>query len=225
MGYALPADLSFCLTGGRVIFLNLAQDRYFRLGAGADAAFQTLLSSGHASEEDIEALVRLGVIRPTTDGGGLIPAMVMAPSRSVLETEPPGRRPGIWMTLQVLDAVARSWRALKLTPIARVLQRLRRTRARALDRSGKVQIEARADDVLAVAVRFNRARRAVPINTVCLLDSLALVDFLARRGMCADLIIGVKLNPFVAHSWVQHRDVILNDPLDRASAFTPILVV
>jgi hypothetical protein len=225
MRYALPANLSFCLAGGRAVFLDLAHDRYFRLGAAPDAVFQTLVSSGHVSELDVAALVRLGVVRIASAGESLRPAMIAIASRSALETEPLGRPPGIWMTLRVAHIVAKAWLSLKLTPIARLMDRLRRLRARGLTRPRMAQIEAPSDDVLAVAVQFNRARRVVPIDTVCLLDSLALVNFLARRGLFAHLVMGVKLNPFAAHCWVQHQDVILNDVFDRASAFTPILVV
>ena len=115
--------------------------------------------------------------------------------------------------------------SLKLIPIARVLERLRRRQAWALARSHTVGIVPPSAKVLAVAAQFNRARRVVPIDTVCLLDSLALLNFLARRGLFARLVMGVKLNPFAAHCWVQHQDIILNDAFDRAGAFTPILVV
>jgi Transglutaminase-like superfamily len=225
MGYALPANMSFCLTGGRAVFLDLAHDRYFRLSAALDAVFQKLLSSGHASEQDTEALVRHGVVRPAGVGESLSQAMVKIASHSALETAPPSPAPGFWMTMQVVHAVARAWLSLKFRPIARVLEQLRRTRARGVAPTSTSQIGVQSKDVLAVAVRFNQARRLVPIDTVCLLDSVALLDFLARRGLFARLVMGVKLNPFAAHCWVQHQDVILNDAFDRATAYTPILVV
>jgi Transglutaminase-like superfamily len=225
MGYALPANLSFCVTGGRVIFLDLAHDRYFRLGAGLDAAFQALLKSGHGSDQDIGALVRLGVIRRADGGEGLSQASVTVASRSALETEAQGPPPGAWMTLQVGLSVTRTWLLLKRTPIVRVLDQLRRTRARVPARCRTAQMPVQSDDVLALAAQFYQARRIVPIDTVCLLDSLALVNFLGRRGLFACLVMGVKLNPFAGHCWVQLDDIILNDAFDRASAFTPILVV
>ena len=64
----------------------------------------------------------------------------------------------------------------------------------------------------------DQARSAFP-------TSLALLDFLARRGVFADLVLGVKLNPFGAHSWVQTGPVVLNDAVDHVNAHTPILVV
>lgn len=58
----------------------------------------------------------------------------------------------------------------------------------------------------------------------CLLDSLALVNFLASAGIASRWVIGVKTAPFGAHAWVQRAGVVLNDQHTRAKAFTPILV-
>jgi hypothetical protein len=39
------------------------------------------------------------------------------------------------------------------------------------------------------------------------------------------LVIAVSLRPFLAHSWVQQGDVLLNERVDVARTFTPILVI
>jgi hypothetical protein len=62
-------------------------------------------------------------------------------------------------------------------------------------------------------------------SDACLLDSVALMDFLLRRGVCADFFIGVKIRPFVAHSWVQAHGFAFNDAPEYLSAYTPILSV
>lgn len=59
----------------------------------------------------------------------------------------------------------------------------------------------------------------------CLLDSLVLMHFLRCYGMKATWAIGVATRPFGAHSWVQYGDVVLNDTLDHARKFKPILVL
>jgi hypothetical protein len=222
MGYALPAHLSFCLVGGRAVFLDLAQDRYFKLEGDRDRLFQALLRSGEGLEADVETLIRLGVIRRAGAGGSLQPAKAAVAKHSVPEMETPGQPAGLGLTLEVALVVAMAGWRLRRMPIARVLARLR-ARARALSPSG-AETEA-GPELLALAARFHRARRSAPIDTVCLLDSIALVDFLARRRISARLVMGVKLNPFSAHCWVQHGDVILNEALDRAGAYTPILVI
>lgn len=59
----------------------------------------------------------------------------------------------------------------------------------------------------------------------CLLDSLALVTFLAQDGLLPRWVIGVKTSPFGAHSWVQSGTTVLNDQHEYVRQFRPILVV
>jgi hypothetical protein len=72
---------------------------------------------------------------------------------------------------------------------------------------------------------FNRLRLFYPRPYLCLFDSLALIHFLARFGVYPDWVFGVMADPFEAHCWVQGGDVVLNDTLERVSAFTPIMCV
>jgi hypothetical protein len=59
----------------------------------------------------------------------------------------------------------------------------------------------------------------------CLRDSLALTNYLAAEGALARWVIGVKIRPFGAHSWVQSGAIVLNDQPDHVRRYTPILVV
>ena len=52
-----------------------------------------------------------------------------------------------------------------------------------------------------------------------------MVHFLAAEGIQPDWVFGVKTEPFDAHCWVQHGDVVLNDAPDRVRQYSPILVV
>jgi len=59
----------------------------------------------------------------------------------------------------------------------------------------------------------------------CMLDSLALVTFLATEGLTPHWVVGVKTNPFGAHAWVQSGNTVLNDQHGHVRQFRPILVV
>lgn len=59
----------------------------------------------------------------------------------------------------------------------------------------------------------------------CLLDSLALIAFLAMEGVFPRWVLGVKTAPFGAHSWVQSGRTVLNDQHEQVRRFRPILVV
>ncbi|WP_405053681.1 MULTISPECIES: lasso peptide biosynthesis B2 protein [unclassified Sphingobium] len=69
------------------------------------------------------------------------------------------------------------------------------------------------------------ARALITAENKCLLRSMSLARYLAGRGIDAKLVIGVKLAPFGAHSWVQDNDRILNDRHEIVRIFTPILVI
>ncbi len=68
------------------------------------------------------------------------------------------------------------------------------------------------------------ARRLWSSRDRCLPRSLALTHALRASGSAARLVLGVALNPFTAHAWVQDGDRVVNDTLDHAALFTPILV-
>jgi hypothetical protein len=59
----------------------------------------------------------------------------------------------------------------------------------------------------------------------CLLDSLTLIEFLARYGVYPRWVIGVQVSPFGSHSWVQHEAFVLNGTPSYVRAYDPILVV
>ncbi|MFL6603958.1 MAG: lasso peptide biosynthesis B2 protein [Steroidobacteraceae bacterium] len=72
---------------------------------------------------------------------------------------------------------------------------------------------------------FNSLRLFFPRPYQCLFDSLALINFLARFKLYPDWVFGVIAEPFDAHCWVQADGVVLNDTIERVSAFTPIMCV
>jgi len=59
----------------------------------------------------------------------------------------------------------------------------------------------------------------------CLLDSLALVEFLSYHGLHPHWVIGVKPRPFAAHSWVQYGERVLNGTPSFVRTYRPILAV
>ncbi len=84
---------------------------------------------------------------------------------------------------------------------------------------------AKDGEALGYAAAFEWVRPYFPAQRACLLDSLALIDAMAVQGCAADWIFGVRLQPFGAHCWVQHRGVVLNDELEHVALFVPILWV
>ena len=72
---------------------------------------------------------------------------------------------------------------------------------------------------------FEHARLLRSAADRCLPRSIALSLRLARRGIHAHIVIGVRSDPFGAHCWVQHGEAVLNDTAEEVLRYTPILVV
>jgi hypothetical protein len=220
MPHYLPSTHSFCECGGAMLVLDMRQDRYFQLGRPASEALRAFVSGSSAPQDGIAALCRLGVISDDRAAGGSIaPTAIDVPVRSVIEetTIRSGRR---WTHYpEISGRLIQARAALRLKGFARTLDTIRVAKAQALRRADLV------DEVRDLAIAFDRGRRAVPLATACLPDSLALYGFLARRGIHSTLVIGVKTNPFAAHCWIQHEGLLLNEAVDHAAAFTPIRVL
>ena len=70
---------------------------------------------------------------------------------------------------------------------------------------------------------FLRLRPLYPLDRQCLFEALALIEFLARSRIHPSWVFGVRLDPWRAHCWVQHGDVLFNDSLDEVLQYTPIM--
>jgi hypothetical protein len=128
-----------------------------------------------------------------------------------------------------LPRIVRLWRAslvtstwLRRRSLADIESRViaLRTRHSTRDRS----LDERA--MRAAAGAYMRLRLfALSSHDRCLNDSLALVHFLATQGLFPQWVIGVRVHPFCAHSWVQHAGIVLNDQPEHVRAYQPILIV
>lgn len=72
---------------------------------------------------------------------------------------------------------------------------------------------------------FETLRPWYPRPYLCTFDSLALLNFMAWHRLFPEWVFGVTADPFKAHCWVRAGTTILNDTLERTTAFTPIMQV
>ncbi len=114
--------------------------------------------------------------------------------------------------------VATAW--LKL-PISQTVSRVTDRKRRRANRRGPFDID-RARVLVSI---FGRLRPFWDRKYVCLFDSLALLNFLAKFDLFPTWAFGVQSEPFSAHCWIQQNEVLLNDTVDRVSLYTPILAV
>lgn len=221
MGYRLRDDLSFCKFDGTLIFLDIQNDRYFKLSGALEHAFLAYLEN--SPNTDISALVerRILTIAPRNEMD-VHPKAITEPAHSALEPLPPAPQLNASTVLDVIRIVCSTQVQLKTRKLGALLSALVAYRGR------------RAPDTLSIALYphlrasaaiFRRARCYAPIETCCLLDSVSMVRFLARRGLYTNLVFGVASDPFSAHCWVQSGDLVLNDTIGNVYAHAPIRVV
>lgn len=221
MGFALRPGISFCEVGDQLLFLDVPADRYFCLGESAEREFQLLLKTGGPAAADgaVARMLKTGLL-VEADGASLpTPSRApQAPSSSLLDRPLPAA--GTWLRLGVLRGLVVARLAVRLQPLERVLEQLvlrkARTRLRQADQ---------ADVMQEVAAAFDWTRTMMRSHDQCLPRSLAAAHRLAALGVEADFIMGVSLNPFAAHSWVQCGPCLVNDRLDAVRHFTPILCI
>lgn len=77
-------------------------------------------------------------------------------------------------------------------------------------------------EAVEAARRFKSMRPFVPWLSRCLPHALLLRSYLRMGGHRSVLVIGVRLFPFEAHSWVQAGDFVLTDDLDLVAAYSII---
>ena len=99
---------------------------------------------------------------------------------------------------------------VRMVPFTRVLARLNAEP----NRRSNADLQASAANVLHA---IQRAYRVLPFESTCLRESLIFCRIFKRRGLPAELRIGVKKSgdQLGAHAWVEDgRGTALTDPLD-----------
>jgi hypothetical protein len=229
----------YCRTDEGTVFLDLRKRRYFGLAEARSRALGgvvqgwscvggsgtlTAVTSADSAMTIAEQLVREGILTrdPVADTQRLTDQVARAETAAADGTVylPPSVQ--LRDAIYFARAVARAAMLLKRHSLENIVARVRCRKGR-----------TRACDARPAADRFDHLARVFAYlrpflftaRDACLFDSLALVEFLGNYQLFPLWVIGVKTQPFGAHSWVQHEHRVLNDTAERARHFTPILVV
>ncbi|MBN6150771.1 lasso peptide biosynthesis B2 protein [Xanthomonas sp. AmX2] len=221
--YAMRNGLSFCRVGEHLVFLDIDNDRYFRLPQAMERALLAHLDGDGPADLDISGLIASNVLVDDTPGIEERPSIEPA-ARSAMEAPTPSRRLRPSELLEVFAIVLYTRFQLKSSTLRTVLAGLAPDRRSSASRVmlPSESVEPRLSEV---AAAFRRARPYVPLQMRCLLDSVAMAKFLRRRRLDAHVVFGVALDPFSAHCWVQAGDLVLNDTVGNVSSHTPLRVV
>lgn len=219
--YRLNDDLSFCHIDGRPIFLDTRNDRYFRLSNTLERAFNAHIERTELPPDDVARLVERSILTAAPPSSKSRHRSIVTASRSALELASPPSSRGIGAVAELFAIVCRTQLQLKTRRLKAILDDT------IAYRSKKAGLECRDTEqcLLNDTHTFLEARKFVPVEICCLLDSLSIVMFLARRRQHASIVFGVTGDPFTAHCWAQTGELVLNDAIGNIRAYTVIRVI
>lgn len=229
----LAKDVFFCITAGQGIFLDLRRDTYSSVPVPDDvvgsrgclsetalaAAFapfrQELLDEGLVSQTPVDGRrfgAFQGIRRPSAHLLEPVDARAFGACRGENAT-----RITLSDVIDVQLACRRAGRLLRRQHIRDIVQGVRDRKAAA----GSPWND-HADLARQTAV-FRALRPWSPRQYNCLLEALALLEFLARRDLFPTWVFGVQAKPFGAHCWIQEGGYLLNETVEYAGQFTAIM--
>jgi hypothetical protein len=205
----LRAELKFCVIRDRAVFLDLRNDRYFALSIEKTQKLARSFSSV-AQVDDLEGLFQEGLLALVGNREMEVePAIPIHPNK-LCDVAGPVSIEALATALLYLFGV----KIVQLLAPSRIFRRgVRDTGLR-----NHLSKYTRAQLVHAMM----RATDLLPFTVNCVVRSFALKHLLAQHGFPTQLVIGVQLEPFIAHCWVQADGELLNDKLDCIRSFTPI---
>ncbi len=234
--YGLARHVFVCRDEEYIVVLDLKRDRYFALEAARTAALRLQLPGWPApdpgqkelSDAAIGAaaapLLRQGwLLEVSGNSKDATPVQAAVPRLELMsDGHVVGAKLGLRTVAAFVTASVFAKLALRFWPFERVIRRVAERNAKYADR-GRCFDPERARQLVDA---FGRMRVFLfSTRQECLRDSLAMLEFLARHGLPASWVFGVRARPFAAHCWVQHGEVVLNDTVEHVSSYVPIMVV
>jgi hypothetical protein len=235
--YYLREHAFVCLVGRHYVILDLLADKYLRVDkshyeALAPRTSVASLSSANTHESPgrelsaesrrlLRELIERGLL---TENPGKPQTRTLESVVRPAETLSNVWTPSLGLSLRYILPfvaslrVATAW--LKL-PISQTVNGVTDRKCRRAYVSAPFDID-RARVLVSI---FGQLRPFWHRNYVCLFDSLALLNFLAKYDLFPTWVFGVQAEPFAAHCWLQQNEVLLNDTVDRVSLYTPILAI
>lgn len=221
MHLRLRDGLHFCKCAERIIFLDVHTDRYFALSGQVDLAFQAWIAGEVSTQEPgghLNSLIGTGLLVPAPGEAKIGESSSLEPAKRDFYARVVGRVGVTGAKAFLLRYRAR--RSMRTQSFRAVLRDVSDRKAALTsitnDAVGEISLACKA---------FGSTSWAFRARDQCVPESIAFHRLCLDRGVPATLVIGVKVNPFAAHCWVQHGDVVINDRMERIRQFTPILEI
>lgn len=213
--WRVSPTVTACVVSRRLIFLDIASDRYLALPDALTDDFVTWLHSpGTPPPRSCHAmLASLGMT--FEDIEHLVPMECCLAKPQPIDTPTlPAQRVSLAQLFSVGRATYSAWVDVRAGQLRDVLAR-------------RIPGPARGSEptsgLFARLATFRSARPLVPVRRTCLHDCLALFDWLGPDARGVSLVFGVSAYPFAAHSWLQAGDIVIDDHPESPSRYQPIL--
>lgn len=253
LAYRLAPQVRVCATDDGAVLLDVDDDRYLSLDPDQACALSLVVDAWPSGRErgqtpgsvtfgehpGIDESCALELARVLCERGLLVPATAPCVQEPTAAPSPlPLPQPeselipwcemtpvhiGVRYVVRFLQSVLSAALMLKFMPFSAIVARARRRRDSCAN-GPHAPFDPEAARKLLSAYSHMRPFLYGQKGR-CLLDSLALLEFLARDGVYPTWVIGVRVHPFGSHSWLQHQSFILNGTPTYARAYTPILVI
>lgn len=236
--YNVPEHIFACRFDRQTVILDLKSDRYQLLGGKIAQAFWGValrntpsqcgdkrrpLSWEEPDEQVMHKLVQSGFLiqsrgapqyRVFNYDSSLPPATKELTIDSASKFSFSSARRAIHATIH--SAVSRRSQLLENT-VNKIKKQKRRIRTTEEDQDERVS-ELVSEFIRCRPFLYSHAQE-------CYFDCMVLMHYLLSAKVKSEWVFGVKLDPFMAHCWVQFGDFVLNDRLEHIADYKPILIV
>lgn len=226
MTYTLCSGVSYCRVGERLLFLDLATDRYLCLPPEIEDCFVNLSKGENGDPVLTQCLVQTRIVEPASEPNLSACRTTQPPTSSLLDSPLPKVR----ASLPALTRLGLANSSLKWRGFFSSIAGLRQRKIRKAGSSGNAGLQSTlsAEDkrsALGAASAFEACDAFLGSKDKCLPRSLAAAHRMLDVGLIPHLVVAVRLDPFHAHAWVQWGEHLVNERVDATRAFTPILVI
>ncbi|RZA16226.1 MAG: lasso peptide biosynthesis B2 protein [Proteobacteria bacterium] len=227
--FRLAPGVHLAVADGFGVFLDLNNDDYTAVPLVSDAGtpqrvldrlqphLASLVEAG-LLEEYVQAVFDLPTIPSRSGGIGQIFDDSDRRPFGLPGREGKGLKPSFNETVGVLLACRRASNLLQARSISQVVEAVVRRKPQLKSAGLRCPLQHHVEI-------FHRVRPLFPAPYLCLRDSLALIEYLAAKRCAIDWIFGVQMQPFGAHCWIASGNTLLNESVEFAAQFTPIMRV
>lgn len=232
-GYWLPGHIRISPNASGAVVLDLQRNRYFGIGQKEIQAITRVVGNlppnstawpQQSMEESLALAARLataGLLTTEPHQGGFIEGVIDLEgdlSSVGHEIEVPGALHAGHVWLFARSCLWAKW-ALRRWSLYRIAQSV----------AQRKQAGGGAFDLHECAALVGIFRRLRPMaftaQDQCLFHALTLVRFLAFHKVFPSWVIGVRMRPWGAHSWVQHHTLLLDALPEEVCEYSPILTI